>query len=233
MFFKKEGRPEPGELVVCTVKRILPHAAFVILDEYNHLEAMLHVSEISSRWVRNIKEFVSEGKKIVCKVMEARHEEHIDVSLKRVTNVETKAKLNELKSEERTEKLIEAIAKTFKEDPHKSVQQVGNAIISEFGSLLDFTIAVKKEGPGIINNLDIDAKWKKELYKHIDEQLKAQFVVIHKDIELSSFEEDGLTRLKNVFKNAIDFVKNAKMVADIKTLSPPRYRISLTAKNYK
>jgi len=233
MFFKKEGRPEPGELVVCTVKRILPHAAFVILDEYNNLEAMLHVSEVSSRWVRNIKEFVSEGKKVVCKVMEARHEEHIDVSLKRVTNVETKAKLDELKSEERMEKLIEAIAKMLKEDPQKSLQTIGKAIISEFGSLLDFTLSFKKEGPGVINEVKIDTKWKKELYKHIDEQIKSQFVLIHRDVELSSFEEDGLNRLKNVFKKAIDFVKGEKMAAEIKTLSAPKYRISLTAKNYK
>ena len=48
MFFKREGRPEKGELVICTVKRILPHAAFVYLDEYRNLEAMLHVSEVSS-----------------------------------------------------------------------------------------------------------------------------------------------------------------------------------------
>ena len=43
MFFKREGKPEPKELVVCTVKKVLPHAAFVYLDEYNNLEAMLFV----------------------------------------------------------------------------------------------------------------------------------------------------------------------------------------------
>lgn len=233
MFFKKEGRPEPGDLVVCTVKRILPHAAFVVLDEYRNLEAMLHVSEVSSRWVRNIKEFISEGKKIVCKVMEARHEEHIDVSLKRVTNAETKAKLDELKSEERMEKLIEAIAKKLKEEPQKSLQKIGSSIISEFGSLLDFSMAIKKEGPGVINNLKIDSNWKKELYTHIEEQIKSQFVVIHRNIELESFEEDGLLRLKNIFNKMLETAKNAKMVIEIKTVSPPKYRVSLTAKNYK
>ena len=112
MFFKKEGKPEPKELVVCTVKKILPHAAFVYLDEYNNLEAMLHVSEISSKWIKNIKDHISEGKRIVCKVMDIKHRDHIDVSLKRVRSSETKRKLNELKSEQRTEKLIEAIPPT-------------------------------------------------------------------------------------------------------------------------
>ena len=112
MFFKKKGMPHSGELVICTVKNVLPHAAFVRLDEYDHLEAMLHVSELSSRWVKNIKDHVTEGKKIVCKVLQLhQHRNHIDVSLKRVTNTEKNRKLNSEKVNVRMEKLIGIIAK--------------------------------------------------------------------------------------------------------------------------
>jgi len=42
--------PETGEMVVATVSRIESYGAYVTLDEYNNKEALLHISEISSRW---------------------------------------------------------------------------------------------------------------------------------------------------------------------------------------
>ena len=34
MFYKKQGIPENGEVVICTVKKILFHSVFVDIDEY-------------------------------------------------------------------------------------------------------------------------------------------------------------------------------------------------------
>jgi len=233
MFFKREGKPEKGELVLCTVKKILPHAAFVILDEYDHLEAMLHVSEISSRWVKNIKEYISVGKKIVCKVLEVKPNGHIDVSLKRVTSAETKRKLNEIKVEQRTEKLIEAIARKLKEDPKKGLEKVGKVILDEVGSLADFSYAVKKEGAEIINELNLQEKWKKELYEQISEQLKSQFVKLCRNLEVKSLEGDGVKHIKKLFEKIYDFAKKNEFSVDIKYVSAPIYTLEISAKNYK
>ena len=32
--YKRKGLPETGDLVLCVVKRVLPHSAFVDLEEY-------------------------------------------------------------------------------------------------------------------------------------------------------------------------------------------------------
>jgi len=85
MAFKKKGLPELGELVMCTVRQLSPHSAFVELDEYDHVEGMLHISEIALRGVKNIKDHLSVNKKIVCKVLRAKPGE-VDVSLKRVNS---------------------------------------------------------------------------------------------------------------------------------------------------
>lgn len=233
MFFKREGKPERGELVLCTVKKILPHAAFVILDEYKNLEAMLHVSEISSRWVKNIKDHISEGKKIVCKVLEVKPNGHIDVSLKRVTSAETKRKLNEIKVEQRTEKLIEAIARKLKEDPKKGLEEVGKTIIDEFGSLAEFSYAVKKEGAEIIKELNLRDNWEEELYEQISEQLKSQFVKLCRTIEVKSSEGDGIKRIRKVFERMYAFAKKSEFSIDVKYVSAPVYTFEVSAKNYK
>ncbi|MEK6932440.1 MAG: S1 RNA-binding domain-containing protein, partial [Nanoarchaeota archaeon] len=68
MFYKKKGLPEIGEIVICTVRRVLPDSIFVDLDEYGK-EAMIHISEVAPGRIRNIRDFVKEDKKVVCKVL--------------------------------------------------------------------------------------------------------------------------------------------------------------------
>lgn len=234
MFFKKQGIPERGELVICTVKRILPHAAFVKLDEYDNLEAMLHVSEVSSRWVRNIKEFVTEGKKIVCKVLDLHEEKgHIDVSLKRVTNSEKNKKLNDEKTEIRIEKLIEVIAKKMKEDPKKALQDVGCRLIDYFGSLSDFYEYMKKEGVQEISDVDIPDKWKSELTSQIQEQLDSARVKVSKPFELRTFQPNGILEINNFFSKLAQFAKSNEIELKTSYISAPQYSFDIIAKNYK
>jgi len=64
MLLKKEGFPERDEFVLCTVTNIQFHSVFVDLDEYVK-PGMIHISEISPGRIRNIRDFVKEGKKVV------------------------------------------------------------------------------------------------------------------------------------------------------------------------
>src|SRR4030067_3723450 len=93
MAFKKPEWPEPGDLVLTSVQRITDYGAYVTLDEYEK-EGLLHVSEGSSGWVRNIREFVREGQKTVLKVLRVDPEKrHVDLSLRRVSRRERREKL--------------------------------------------------------------------------------------------------------------------------------------------
>jgi translation initiation factor 2 subunit 1 len=58
--------PEPGDLVIATIETVTTYGAYAKLDEYNK-QGLLHVSEISSSWIRNIRDFVREGQKVVLK----------------------------------------------------------------------------------------------------------------------------------------------------------------------
>ena len=41
--------PEPGEIVVCTVREITSHGIYVNLDQYGGMNGFLHVSEPTGR----------------------------------------------------------------------------------------------------------------------------------------------------------------------------------------
>ena len=82
---RKPEYPEVGDLVIATIETVVTYGVYANLDEYNK-RGLLHISEISSSWIRNIRDFVREGQKVVLKVLRVSLEKgHIDLSLRRVT----------------------------------------------------------------------------------------------------------------------------------------------------
>lgn len=233
MFFKKKGLPEVGETVLCTVKRITPHGAFVSIDEYDNKEAMLHISEVSTKWVKNIRDFITENKKVVCKVLQKNEEKgYVDVSLKRVSHAEAQNKMNEIKTEMRVEKLIEVIAKKIGEDPKKALSQIGSKIIEQYDTLSEFYTTVRSD-LSVIDKLDINDKWKNELNSQIAEQLKTQQVSIKKTLMISSIAPDGISRIKAFAQKLKEFGKSKSIDVAIKYLSSPKYMLDIKVQDYK
>ena len=107
MLLKKQGFPEESELDLCTVTSVQYHSVFVDIDEYGK-SGLIHISEVSPGRIRNIRDFVREGKKVVCKVLRINEEKgYIDLSLRRVNESEKRRKINEIKKEQTAEKVIE------------------------------------------------------------------------------------------------------------------------------
>ena len=135
MFYKKQGFPEVNEIVLCTVKKILFHSIFVNLDEYNK-EGMVHISEVSPGRIRNLRDFVREDKKIVCKVLSINKEKgHIDLSLRRVSPTQKINKLQEYKQEEKSENILKLISKDLKINLEDIYKEAGYKILETYPSL--------------------------------------------------------------------------------------------------
>ena len=111
--------PEPGDLVLASVQRITDYGAYVTLDEYRK-EGLLHISEVSSGWVRNIRDFVREGQKVVLKVLRVNTEkEHIDLSLRRVSRRERREKVLSWKRERKADSLLRSVSEKLKMPPEE------------------------------------------------------------------------------------------------------------------
>ena len=128
MRVKKTGYPEEGELVLCTVTKVHSHSVFVVLEEYDK-SGMVHISEISPGRIRNIRDFVVEGKVIICKVLRIDKEKgHIDLSLRRVSESQKRMKADSIKQQQIAEKMIEFVAKELKVDSGKLVNEINEKI---------------------------------------------------------------------------------------------------------
>lgn len=91
--------PENGELVVCTVTRVKNFGAFVTLDEYDQKEGFIHVRDVTTGWVKYIRDYVREGQKVVCKVLGVDSQKgHIDLSLKSVNDHQKRERIQHCSS---------------------------------------------------------------------------------------------------------------------------------------
>ncbi len=226
--------PEAGELVICTVTRILPYGAYVTLDEYNNVEGLLHISEISSSWVKNIREHVREGQKTVLKVLRVDDAKlHVDLSLRRVSDKERKEKLLQWKQENRGRKLLSLTAEKMGMSPEEAYEKVGKLIEEKFDNIYVGLEKTIESGNETLINCGVAPEWAAALTEIARAKIRPPRVKIRGVLELTTAKPEGVLVLKSVFAKARNLKKPAGSDVKIFTVGAPRYRIEVTAENYK
>ena len=228
MIYTKKGYPEEGELLLCTVKKVQHHSIFVELDEYKK-QGMIHISEVAPGRIRNIRDFVVEGKKIVCKVLRINQERgHIDLSLRRVNDNQRKNKVNQLKLEQKAEKIVEFACTNVKENTYDTLQKSMPKVHEKYGALHDFfqNVAENKDS---LDSLKLSPKLAKELLATIKQRIKPIEVEIKGKMTLVSFASDGVNQIREVFKRVFD----GKQGIHVAYTGAGMYRVSVRSNDYK
>jgi len=232
MFYKKQGLPEESDIVICTVKKVLFHSVFATLDEYDRLEGMIHISEVSPGRIRNIRDFVKEGKKIICKVLRVNKEKkHIDLSLRRVSVTLRKKKNEEYKQEQKAEKVLEIFAQRQKTTLEVIYKELGYKLLEEFETLnLCFQAVVSGETD--LKEI-VPEKFRKPLVDLIKEKIKAPEVVIEGNLTLKSLAPNGIEIIKDSIKELRALAKKKNYIINISYLGAPHYKLRLISSDYK
>lgn len=234
MLYKKEGFPQEGEIVLCTVRKISPNSVFVSLDEYRDREGIIHISEIAPGRIRAIRDFVKEGKKIVCTILRANRERNqLDLSLRRVTKSMYIAKSTEIKLEQKAEKILEMLAHQGKITPEQMYKQVGEKLIKTYGSLSMGFNEVFSRGEQVLFDLQVDKTLAKKLTELIQVRMKPAAVSINAVFELKSKAPNGIEVIKRSLKKVIDHTKAKKYEILFKYLGAPRYSATISALDFK
>lgn len=234
MFYKKKGIPDEGELVLCTIKKILYHSIFVDLDEYENVEAMIHISEVAPGRIRNIRDYVRVGKKLVCKVLKLyRGKKQLDLSLRRVPVNQKLKKIEEYKQEQKAEKILSFIAEKLGVDMKTIYQEVGYKIINQYDALFPFFQDVVIEGETLFKELGIKEKYSKPLTQLIKERIKSPEVLLEGIFELTCYESQGVEIIKKVFSDLKKFADKKSIDVKIIYVGAPNYRFIVKAPDYK
>lgn len=229
MLFKKQGFPEESDLVLCTVTSVQYHSVFVDIDEYGK-SGMIHISEVSPGRIRNIRDFVKEGKKIVCKVLRINEEKgYIDLSLRRVNESEKRRKIDDIKKEQNAEKIIEIAAKKIGIKTEQLYKEVSEKIVKDYPSLHEFFEAAAQDEK-VLDSLDIDKKHLKFIDETIKQRIKPTEVEIVGNLKITTYAPEGIGIIKESLKKAEDAAKGK---ININYLGSGMYRFMIKAADYK
>ena len=232
MILQKQGFPEESEIVVCTVTRIQYNSVFVTLNEYNNMSAIIHISEISPGRIRNIRDYVKEGKVVVCMVLRVNKEKgHIDLSLRRVSESQRRNKINEIKQQQKVEKIIEFVAKKNNAELKKLVYDIHNKVEEEFGSIFSFFEEVVA-GNADMSYLGLDKKIAKDLDDVVRQRIKPPEVSIGGKFRILSYDLEGVEIIKKSFIDALNRTDEKNNVA-LSYLGASFYSVNVKASNYK
>ena len=197
----KEEYPDRDELVLCTITNIQFHSVFCKLDEYEK-SGMIHISEIAPGRIRNIKEHIKEGQKVVCKVLQINKERgHIDLSLRRVNAGQKRAKMNEIKQEQLAMKIVDHLAKSKKMDPKLVQTKIKDPIIEKYGSLYPAFEAAARDEEDLAKLLD--ANIAKDLTEAVKARIKPPEVEIIGDFKLTSTAPNGVEIIRDALGEAL------------------------------
>ncbi len=231
---QRKRYPEEGELVIATVTNIKPYGAYVSLDEYDGLEGMVHISEISTTWVKNIRNHVREGQKIVAKVLRVIPEKNqIDLSIRRVTKQQKVLKIQSWKRLQKAKKILELVAEKLGEDKGKA-EKVYWLLKKKYEEVYSsFELALEK-GEKVFLDAGLDEKWANELFEIVKTQVKVPKVEISGIITLQSTAPNGVELIQEVLSKALEISKKVEgATTKIYTLGAPKYKVEVIAKDYR
>ncbi|KAL2314328.1 Eukaryotic translation initiation factor 2 subunit alpha [Schizosaccharomyces pombe] len=216
--------PEVDELVVVNVRQIQEMGAYVKLLEYDNIEGMVLLSELSRRRIRSVQKHIRVGRNEVVVVLRVDKEKgYIDLSKRRVSPEDV------VKCEERfnKSKAVHSIMRHIAEKHNVPLETmyttIGWPLYRKYGHAYDaFKLAISNpdhvfeglEPPksGVIN----------DLLAQISRRLTPQPIKIRADVEVTCFGYEGINAIKAALKAAED-VHTEEVPIKVKLVAPPLY----------
>lgn len=228
MLYRRPGIPEEDEIVLCKVTEILPNSVFVELVEYRK-QGMVHISEIAPGRIRNLREYVTIGREIVCKVLRIDRERgHIDLSLRRVNSTERVRKLEEIKQELKAETLLANIAKKLKIPVEQLYQNVSSVILRHYPYLHPcFQDLVS--GQAEMGKLGLEKVLAEEITAAVLDKFKPEKIALRGEIKLQTYASDGLGKIKSILQD----IEKIAPALKLSYLGGGRYRFVIEDSDFK
>lgn len=224
--------PSIEELLMCTVKKVFAQGAFLTLDEYGGKEGMVHLSEVASGWIKNIRDHVRENQKVVCKVLSVDPKrQHVDLSIRRVKDGERRWKAQRMKLNQRAERLLEMAASKLGKNLDQAYEEIGFALQEKFGDLHSALESAAKDRGSIAGIAD--EAWTKAVAEVAGTSIESPSYKVSGYVKLSSTAANGVEIIKSAMINARGSLKDESTDIEIYYVGAPRYRVEVTAQSYK
>merc|ERR1712196_576704 len=136
--FYQQKFPEVDECVMVQVRSIAEMGAYVSLLEYNNVEGMILLSELSRRRIRSINKLIRIGKQEVCMVLRVDKEKgYIDLSKRRVSQEDIQKCDERFQKSKAVHSIMRHISEVHHVDMEALYQQSAWPLYEKFGHAFD------------------------------------------------------------------------------------------------
>lgn len=221
--YYEEKYPEVDSYVMVNVKQIAEMGAYVKLLEYDNIDGMILLSELSRRRIRSIQKLIRVGRNEVVVVLRVDKEKgYIDLSKRRVSPEDV------IKCEERFNKskmvhsILRHVAEKVKVPIEELYQKIGWPLMKKYGHTVDaFKYSITN--PDVWDDIEFPSEAvKSELTSYIGKRLTPQPTKVRADIEVTCFAYEGIDAVKNALR-AAEAKNTPETPVKVKLVSPPLY----------
>ena len=229
MLYKRKGYPVEDEIVLCRVNKIYPNSVFVDLLEYDTLSGIVYISEVAPGRIRNLRDYVSDGRQIICKVLRVDQQKgHIDLSLRRVNSTQRQEKLDEIKQELKAEALIKNIAAKLKRQLPELYKEITTSLFREYSHLyLCFKDIVADAVD--LQKLGLEKKLAEELRSAVMDKFKPKKIMLKSEISLQTYSSEGVDKIRSILSQ----IENVSPTISVAYLGGGRYKLTIEDFDYK
>ena len=233
--------PKEGEFIVGKIADIQQQYVYVDLIDYEGLDTeetargMIHISEISSRWIKNIRNYVRIGQRAVLRVLRVDPQKgHVDLSLRKVNSAQKENRMKQWKYALKYENLLQFLTDETELTLDDAYELIGWPVLDKYDTYQEAVEELKENGKKILKNIKNISEEHKDIFlKIVDENVKISTVGITGKIKLSYDAENGIDLVKESLLNARNIIEPRETRhLSIHYLGAPFYRIEVVSKDY-
>ncbi|KAL7946483.1 translation initiation factor 2, alpha subunit [Trichoderma barbatum] len=226
--FYEEKYPEIDSFVMVNVKQIAEMGAYVKLLEYDNIDGMILLSELSRRRIRSIQKLIRVGRNEVVVVLRVDKEKgYIDLSKRRVSPEDI------VKCEERynKSKMVHSIMRHVAEKTQTPIESLYESIAwplnRKYGHAIDaFKLSITN--PEVWEEIQFPNQVvDDELKLYISKRLTPQPTKVRADVEVTCFGYEGIDAVKTALRTA-EAKNTESMQVKVRLVSPPLYVLTST-----
>eukprot|EP01023_Acetabularia_acetabulum_P031561 TRINITY_DN2957_c1_g1_i2.p1 TRINITY_DN2957_c1_g1~~TRINITY_DN2957_c1_g1_i2.p1 ORF type:complete len:351 (-),score=60.04 TRINITY_DN2957_c1_g1_i2:88-1062(-) len=222
--------PNVDDVVMVQVRQIGDMGAYVTLQEYNNIEGMILLSELSRRRIRSIAKLIKVGRQEAVMVLRVDTDKgYIDLSKRRVTQedyVKCELKYNKSKM---VHSIMRHVAETTGSDMEILYQQIAWPLYQIYGHAFEAFKVMVADPDKVMSQLpdpeSVSDVVKDQLLKNINRKMTPQPSKIRADVELTCFEYDGVLHIQEAMREAKK-CSDDQCEVSIKLIAPPLYVLS-------
>ncbi|KAJ2748069.1 hypothetical protein H4R27_001669 [Coemansia aciculifera] len=223
--------PEPDEVVMVKIASINDLGAYVLLEEYNNIQGMISVADLSRRRIRSVQKLVRVGKNEAVVTLRVDKEKgYIDLSKRQASPEEVRKCQEKFERSKTVHSIVVNVAKNLGLEAEDLYKRFGWPLYKKYGHAYDaFKLAIT-DYDEVLGEYNLEPELKKELMTFITRRLAPKNSKLRADFEMTCYSFQGVEAIRKALK-AAEAVSTKETDLQVRLIAPPEYVITTTSVN--